>query len=167
MRSQMPRLSTGFLERERIDAAYPLVQLHRPDASLSTWRSFAKERICGNDLNGRLGFLYVEDQVRTILGLAECAWSFDLLAKKMLRVDSLMISGVLSCQERATAAALMRAIEKLASEEGCNGVELHIPTARNISQALRDIEQGSDENAEWCHQPRGQLTHYTYRRIIS
>ena len=164
----MPQLVTGFLDPSRIDNAYPLVQLCRPGVSLESWRRFARERVYGNELNGRLGFLIAEDQfLQTISGLAECSWVFDLMAKKVLRIENLMISGILSCQERAIAAVLIRAAEKLAGEKNCEAVELHIPTVRNVSQALRDIDHEAANAKGDRIPPRGQLTHYTYCRVIA
>lgn len=169
---------TKPLARNRIDSAFPLVQLCRSGVTLDQWRDFASSRLSVEKDEQPLAFITVEDGSGTILGLASCTILNDLVHEKLLRAEDLMLSGVLSCQSSAIAKELVLAIGALASEHDCRAVELHIPTTRDVCRAIGETEHmvvtekrpglGSctNEDRRLDAASRGELTHLTYSRQI-
>ena len=169
---------TKPLARNRIDSAFPLVQLCRSGVTLEQWRSFASSRLSAEKEKQPSAFITVEDGSGTILGLASCTVLSDLVHERLLRAENLMLLGVLSCQASAIAKELVQAIGILASEHGCRAVELHIPTTSDVCRALRETERMAareerpsirlctKEDAGIKVASRGELTHLTYFRQI-
>lgn len=130
----MPRFIVSQLDHDQIDAAFPLVRMAAPDIEPATWTRFVESLAARG---GAMLGVFAGDS--TLHGLAIYRID-DSLRGRCLAVDAIV---TFELNRSAPArAALVDALQQLASQSGCATLALNLP-ARGY------VDAGSEKAAAW------------------
>ena len=130
------------LTPERIDQAYPLIQMVRPRLSVAGWQNHARERLARPDA----GVMLLVDEGGLILGLF--SWTLEshpdhgatLHAEDFVALDIVGSNRI--------AAALADALEDTARRHGCRAVHTNVNCTGGGAQGLVDRLSGLGHRME-------------------
>ncbi len=138
----MRSLTIESLTPERIDQAYPLIQMVRPRLSVAGWQEHARERLGRPDA----GIMLLLDEGGLILGLF--SWTVEshpdhgatLHAEDFVALDIVGSNRI--------AAALAWALEDTARRHGCRAVHTNVNCTGGGAQGLVDRLSGLGHRME-------------------
>lgn len=126
----MNALSVKSLPQAEADLAFPLVQMMRPDVSLSSWRQFVAR--CAAQAE-EAGVTVLTDDAGYIQGIFTWAIRSRLGLGRMLVTEE--FGFVYAVDPRPAAELLLRRIEKLGRERHCQAISVCMP--HDLERALR------------------------------
>jgi hypothetical protein len=126
----MNALTLKSLPAAEADLAYPLVQMIRPDISLSAWRRFVERRSAGAP---EAGVTVLTDEDGYIQGIYTWTIQSGLGCERQFVTEE--FGFVYAIDPRPAAELLLRSIEDLAREHACGAIRVGIP--RDLEAAMR------------------------------
>ncbi len=151
------------LNGEKLDQAYPLVQLYHRRVTLEEWRAFALSSVTPAAVARSLqaesgpadrGLLVVEEPEGTILGLARYKIEAALAVGRRLEADEILCFGRFPEDWSTVLNLLILGLEGRAREAGCATVNLWFsadPKRSPCERALTRPRQRGHRLARWCY----------------
>lgn len=148
----MTGLNARALKSTEIARAFALVQFVSPQTSFASWRRLAEKLLAPVD-RGQSGILTVQDSRGVLLGILHYRKCPRLPHRAtMLGLDPL-ICGASARHQIAIMQALLRALEHLAAQAGCDSLASQLPghldgaTRQALRESLRNAGYGYEERS--------------------
>lgn len=114
------------LASEKIDQAFPVVQLVIPHVSQKTWQQFAMS-LLKDGRSDRRGILTVEDEQGHIQGLTGYEVDERLDHGRTLVANDLLVPGSLQSVREQIVMGLIQALEVMAQDAECDAIHTLVP----------------------------------------
>ena len=150
----MMAYQVGELRQDRLEQAYPLVQLHHGALSLQDWKQFASRWLSDVAPLIEQGLLCCEDDDGTILGIAHYRIDQDLAVGLQLEADHILCFGRFPRDWCSVLNSLILALENRALSAGCGAVNLWFTADAPKFYPSKAFDQQRERGhrfSRWCY----------------